>query len=82
MFSLFVEDFELCLQNIHECHSGNLLHDLCLIVLLFADDMPMVVMGETPEDLQLSLYRLQDYCNTWSLKVTFLKKVVVFRKTG
>jgi len=49
---------------------------------MFADDMPMVIMGETPEKLQLSLYRLQDYCNTWSLKVTFLTKVVVFRKTG
>jgi len=48
-------------------------------VLLFADDM--VVKGETPDDLQLSLSRLQDYCNTWSLKVNISKiKVLVFRK--
>jgi len=48
-------------------------------VLLFADDM--VVIGETPKDLQLSLNRLQDYCNTWSLKVNISKiKDLVFRK--
>jgi len=79
MFCLFVEDLEVYLQNRHDC--GNLLQDLRLIVLLFADDM--VVIGETPEDLQLSLNRLQDYCNTWSLEVNISKtKVVVFRNRG
>jgi len=60
MLFLFVEDLEVYLRNRNDC--GILLQDLCLIVLLFADDM--VVIGETPEDLQLSLNRLQDYCNT------------------
>jgi len=65
MFSLFVEDLKLYLQNRHAC--AILLQDLCIIVLLFGDDM--VVIVETPEDLQLSLNRLQDCCKTWSLEV-------------
>jgi len=65
MFSLFVEDLELYLQKRHGC--SILLQDLCLLVLLFADDM--VVICETPDDLQLSLNRLQDYCNAWCLDV-------------
>lgn len=50
-------------------------------LLLFADDM--VVLADTAEDLQNSLDRLYDYCNTWGLSVnTDKSKIVVFRKRG
>ena len=79
MFSLFVEDIEMFLQNRNS--GGLLLHDICLILLLFADDM--VIVGESPADLQLSLNNLYEYCNTWSLEVNISKtKIVVFRKRG
>jgi len=43
----------------------------------------MVVIRNTPEYLQLSLDRLQDYWNKWSSEVNISKtKVVVLRKRG
>ena len=79
MFSLFVEDLEMYLQSNNS--NGLVLHDLCLVLLLFADDM--VLIGETPEDLQMSLNNLSEYCNTWGLEVNTAKtKIVVFRKRG
>ena len=79
LFSLFVEDIEMYLQNRNS--KGIVIQDMCLILLLFADDM--VVIGETPEDLQLSIDHLHNYCETWGLEVNTAKtKVVVFRKRG
>ena len=79
MFSLFVEDLELYLQDRIDC--GLNTNDLCLILLLFADDM--CIVGNSPEDLQASLNRLYEYCNNWGLEVNVDKsKVVVFRKRG
>ena len=46
-FSLFVEDLEMYSQS--RLDSGICLNDICLILLLFADDM--VILGLTPEDL-------------------------------
>ena len=41
----------------------------------------MVILAETPEDLQKSLNSLYEYCNKWSLEVNTEKtKVMVFRK--
>ena len=79
MFSLFIEDIELMLQD--KFNSGLQINDMLLILLLFADDM--VILGNTPEDLQNSLDLLLTYCNEWSLDVNILKtKVMVFRKRG
>ena len=79
LFSLFIEDLELSLQRDVGC--GLSLSDLCLIVMLFADDM--VVLGKTPHDLQSSLNYLYEYCKKWGLEVNTDKtKIVVFRNRG
>ena len=77
LFSLFVEDLELYLQN--DIHSGLHLDDIVLILLLFADDM--AIIGKTPDELQSHLDHLLVYCNTWGLRVNTTKtKIMVFRK--
>ena len=79
MISLFVEDLEMYSQS--RLDSGICLNDICLILLLFADDM--VILGLTPEDLQLSLNTLSEYCIKWDLEVNVVKtKLVVFSKRG
>ena len=45
LFSLFVEDLELYLQD--SVTSGLSIDDIVLIVLLFADDM--AILGKSPE---------------------------------
>ena len=53
--------------------------DICIILLLFADDM--VIIGQSKEDLQSSLTRLNEYCSIWGLDVNIENtKVVIFRK--
>ena len=61
MFSLFVEDLEMYLQS--RLYSGICLNDICLIILLFA--VSMLILSLTPEDLQLSLNNLSEYCVKW-----------------
>lgn len=79
MFSLFVEDLELFLQDRE--NFGLNLHDVCLILLLFDDYM--VLLSETKEELQLSLDKLVEYCDKRGLEVNVAKtKIVVFRKRG
>lgn len=79
LFSMFVDDLELFLQKNHD--SGRSINDICLILLLFADDM--VILGLTPSDLQTSLNQLYEYCKTWGLEVNVDKtKIVVFRQRG
>jgi hypothetical protein len=79
LFSLFVEDLEMFLQN--NINSGLQLDDIVLILLLFADDMAIV--GKSPEEIQNHLNNLHTYCNTWGLKVNTDKtKIMVFRKKG
>ena len=57
------------------------LEQLSLYLILFADDM--VIFSDTPEGLQLSLDRLQRYCDSWNLTVNSDKtNVMVFRKGG
>jgi hypothetical protein len=65
LFSLFLEDIELFLQE--HIDSGISLSDLCLIFLLFADDM--AILAKTPLDLQNSLSKLYEYCMKWGLEV-------------
>ena len=79
LFALFLEDLELYLQETDTC--GFKLSDICIILLLFADDM--VIFGNSPADLQQSLNRLNQYCTKWGLEVNTSKsKVVVFRSRG
>ena len=79
LFSLFIEDSEIYLQG--QPSSGLNIKDIILLLLLFADDM--VILGESPEDLQDSLNELYKYYDKWGLEVKTAKtKVVVFRQRG
>jgi len=79
LFSLFIEDLELHLQN--NIDSGLQIDDIVLILLLFADDM--AILGKTPQELQNSLNLLHSYCTEWGLEVNTTKtKIMVFRKRG
>lgn len=49
--------------------------------MLFADDM--VILSNSPDDLQCSLNLLYNYCEKWCLQVNVDKtKIVVFRNRG
>jgi len=79
LFSLFVEDLELYLQD--NINSGLSIDDIVLIVLLFADDM--AILGKSPAEVQSHLDKLYLYCNAWGLNVNTAKtKIMVFRKRG
>ena len=71
--------WRLSLQKCQHC--GLSLHEMCIIILMFADDM--VIMGNSVIDLQNNLNKLQTYCDVWGLKVNVaITKIVVFRKLG
>ena len=57
LFAMFLDDLERFLRN--KIDSGLTLMNLCIIVLLFADDM--VIVGNSVQDLQNSLNQLYDY---------------------
>jgi hypothetical protein len=79
MYALFLNDLELFLQS--NIDSGISIFDICIMVLMIADDLVMV--GHSIEDLQRSLNQLFEYCNKWGLGVNTMKtKIVVFRKMG
>ena len=63
LFSFFVNDLELYLQN--EPNSGLLIDDIVLMLLLFADDM--AIFAKSPEELQTNINLLHSYCKTWGL---------------
>ena len=78
LFSLFINDFKAFLS---EKYNGlrcmeNLFADISdiddfetflkLYVLLYADDT--IVLAESPDELQIALNALSDYCNKWKLK--------------
>ena len=79
LFSLFVEDLELFLQD--GVHSGLNIEDIILILLLFADDM--AILGKSPEEIQSHLDNLYLYCNSWGLNVNTSKtKIMFFSEKG
>ena len=79
LFSMFIEDLELFLQDDIRC--GLSLDDMIFVLMLYADDM--VILGNSASDLQQRLDLLQLYCNKWGLTVNADKsKIVVFRKKG
>ena len=50
-------------------------------VLMYADDI--VLLADSPENLQLMINALYDYCSCWSLKLNLDKsKIMVFRKSN
>jgi len=69
MFALFLNDLEIFLHNVPD--SDLTLYEICILVLLFADDM--VIVGNSFEDIQCSLNRLNEYCDHWGLEVNVAK---------
>ena len=69
LFSLFIEDLELFIQD--SPTSGLTIDDITFILLLFADDM--VLFGKSPDELQHSLDLLETYCDSWGLEVNINK---------
>ena len=67
LFSLFVDDLELYLQDRTTC--GLSMEEINITVLLFADDM--VIVGNSPEALPNSLNFLLKYCSDWGLAVIY-----------
>jgi len=59
LFSLFWEDLELFLQN--DETSGLSIDAIILILLLFADDM--IILGNSPDDVNKSLHLLENWCD-------------------
>lgn len=75
LFSLFVNDLPEALEG--GCNVGG----RRVNVLLYADDI--VLMAPTAACLQHMIKRLENYCETWNLKVNLNKsKIMVFRKGG
>ena len=80
--------------SLHKVYKGLDYHSLCckefmsdadvevflrLYCLLYADDT--IVMAENPEDLQIALNCVYDYCHDWNLTVNTSKtKVVIYSK--
>ena len=83
MFILFVNDVQSELLTAfdpdREEINGISIQQMCLILLLFADDM--VLFSTDPAELQLLLNKLYTYSTEWGLKVNTLKtKICVFEK--
>ena len=80
IFSLFIADMEQFFID-RGC-KGIKLNDLVeILVLFYADDL--ILLGESPEDLNRKLGILQQYCEENGLKVNIKKtKVIIFRKGG
>ena len=79
LFSLFVNDVELFLQN--EKNTGLTIDQLNIYLLLFADDS--VLISETADGLQTLLNRFELYCKKWELTVNTDKtKIMIFQNGG
>ena len=69
LFSLFIEDLELFLQEDPTC--GLSLDEITFILMLFADDT--VILGKDRNDLQRRLDLLNSYCNKWGVSGKYRK---------
>ena len=77
MFLFFINDI---LTNINSNIDGIFtLNEMKIFLLLFADDA--VLFAQTPAALQSMLNDLEQYCNTWGLKINTNKtKVMIFER--
>ena len=88
LFSLYLNDLENYLKHnssasiVVDCNDEDFFVFMKLGVLLYADDT--IIIAQSEQDLQFSLNRFNEYCQTWKLSVNLDKtKVVIFgaRKT-
>ena len=78
LFSLYVNDFEMCFIK-DNCTSIDI-QLINLFLLMYADDM--VILSETPEGLQKMLDSLSNYTKKWKLKVNVQKLKLLFLGMG
>ena len=90
LFALFLNDFEISisrkynglptLQEISRIlGSDEIEFFINMYTLLYADDT--LILAESPEDLQLALDEVGNYCQTWGLSINQTKtKVVIFSR--
>ena len=81
LFILFINDVhaDLIGDNDDSVVNGLTITQICIILLLFADDM--VLFSKDPDELQLLLNKLHVYSCEWGLKVNTAKtKILVFHK--
>lgn len=71
--------FALYLNDLNDILPGGVqVDDLCVKVLLYADDI--VLLSDSPNELQNMINALYKYCTKWCLKVNLAKsKILVFR---
>ena len=67
------------MQLENDLHTGITLDQICISLLLFADDA--AIFSETAEGLHKSLDNLQTYCDKWNLTVNIvITNIIVFQK--
>ena len=72
LFNLYVNDLA---HEIQALHKGVTFDDDSISVLLYADDL--VILAESPEDLQCQLNTLSQWRERWKLKVNYEKSNTV-----
>jgi hypothetical protein len=78
LFSLYVNDFEICFIK-DNCTSIEI-QLINLFLLIYADDM--VILSEIPEGLQKMLDSLSNYTKEWKLKGNEQKTKLLFLGMG
>ena len=91
LFAIYLNDFEQFmstkyygLKTLKDLYTNAATNDemltlLKLYVLLYADDT--IIMAESPNELQLALDALSEYCQSWKLKINIDKsKIMCFTK--
>ena len=77
--TIFVCDVRKWFGKFFSADGGVAINDFKLMLLLYADDL--VIFAETPDELQLQIDKLYNYCQKWKLLTNTEKlKMVVFRK--
>ena len=75
LFSLFINDLPNVLPK------GLNVAGVNVKILLYADDI--VLLADSPSDMQCMIDALYSYCTMWSLKVNLSKsKILIFRKSA
>ena len=78
LFAMYIHDFVI---TINELHKGISIGDRDVSCLLYADDI--VLLAETPVDLQVQLDAVNNWCRKWRLKINVTKtKIMHFRKNS
>ncbi|XP_053395382.1 uncharacterized protein LOC123523921 isoform X1 [Mercenaria mercenaria] len=81
LFSIYLNDIEehFMIHGFNGIDTGM----LKMFLLLYADDIHVVIMAESEEELRKGLFLLEDYCDRWKLSVNSTKtKIMIFKKGG